>query len=74
MACTSGPSGEALLVIAALVSFQLAQDRSNDELGVLAAFFTVLGDNLALIAARSAAQEACCLEAGAAADTDTDPM
>ena len=42
MACTSGPSGEALLVIAALVSFQLAQDRSNDELGVLAAFFTVL--------------------------------
>ena len=63
MACTSGPSGEALLVIAALVSFQLAQDRSNDELGVLAAFFTVLGDNLALIAARRAAQ-----------DTDTDPM
>ena len=37
-------------------------------------FFTVLGDNLALIAARRAAQEACCLEAGAAADTDTDPM
>lgn len=48
--CSQG--GEALIALAALVSFQLSQGRSADELAVLAAFFSVLGDNLALIAAR----------------------
>ena len=47
----SGPSGEFLLAVATLVSLQLAQGKSTDELVLIAAFFTVLGDNLALIAA-----------------------
>lgn len=48
----SGPSGELLLVIAALVSLQLAEGRTADQLELLSAFFEVLGDNLGLLAAR----------------------
>ena len=51
------PSGEALLILAALVSLQLAQGRTTDQLDLMAAFFTVLGDNLALIAARRSLPE-----------------
>lgn len=51
------PSGEALLVLAALVSLQLAQGRTADQLDLMAAFFNVLGDNLALIAARRSMPE-----------------
>ena len=52
MAGSGGPSGELLVAAAALVSIQLAQGRSSGELGTMAAFFTVLGDNLALLAIR----------------------
>lgn len=51
------PSGEALLVLAALVSLQLAQGRTNDQLDLMAAFFNVLGDNLALISTRRSMPE-----------------
>ncbi len=34
----------------ALAAIQLSRGRSTDQLALLAAFFTVLGDNLALIA------------------------
>lgn len=47
----TGPSGEFLLVVATLVSFQLAQGKTADELLLISAFFEVLGDNLALLAA-----------------------
>lgn len=53
-----GPSGEALTVLGAAAAIWLAQDRAAEELELLAAFFTALGDNLALIAAQRAAQEA----------------
>ncbi len=43
-------SGGMLVTTAAIISLQIAQGRSADELSLLAAFFTVLGDNLALIA------------------------
>ena len=51
------PSGEALLILAALVSLQLAQGRTTDQLDLMAAFFEVLGDNLSLIAARRSLPE-----------------
>ena len=55
------PSGEALLILAALVSLQLAQGRTADQLEwvleLIAAFFEVLGDNLSLIAARRSLPE-----------------
>lgn len=47
---SSGSSGENLLLLAAAASLKLAQGRTADELGQLAAFCTVLGDNLALLA------------------------
>lgn len=52
MATDPIPSGEALLLLATLVSLQLAQGRTVEQLELIAAFFEVLGDNLSLIAAR----------------------
>ena len=46
------PSGELLLAVAALVSIQMSQGRSTDEIALMAAFFTPLAYNLALIATR----------------------
>lgn len=48
-------SGEGLVTTAALLAAQVAQGRSEEELSLLAAFFTCLGDNLAMIAVRLAA-------------------
>ena len=50
--CQQGPDGQTLLLLATAVSLQLAQGRSAEDLGLMAAFLTVLGDNLALLAAR----------------------
>lgn len=54
----TGPDGEALVALGMAAAIQLAQGHTAEELGVLAAFFSALGDNLALIAARRAVQEA----------------
>ena len=42
--------GNALLAAATAVSAAIAQGKSADELALLAALFTVIGDNLALLA------------------------
>ncbi len=39
-----------LMVLAVALSVLLSQDRDQDEIGKLAAFFTVVGDTLALFA------------------------
>lgn len=44
------PDGSTLLLLSAVVSLQLAQGRSQEDLALMAAFFTVLGDSLALLA------------------------
>lgn len=54
MATDPIPSGETLLLLATLVSLQLAQGRTVEQLELIAAFFEVLGNNLSLIAARRA--------------------
>lgn len=51
-----GPDGEGLVVLGTAVALQMAQGRTLEELGLLSAFFEVLGDNLALIAARRTSQ------------------
>lgn len=38
-----------LPLLAAIFACCIASDKSDDEVGLLAAFFTSLGDNLALI-------------------------
>lgn len=49
-------SGGFLTTAAALVALQVAQGRTPEELSLLGAFFTALGDNIILMAA---AQETC---------------
>lgn len=46
----SGGQLDGLLLLAALVSIQMSQGLTDTQLELLAAFFTVLGDNLALLA------------------------
>ena len=43
MQASSGPSGEALLAIAALAAIQLTAGKSDAQAAVLGAFFTVGG-------------------------------
>ena len=45
--------GEPLVLLAALTAIQIAQDKTEVELATLAAFFTVLGDNLAMLSLSS---------------------
>lgn len=47
------PSGDTLLVAATATAIAISQGKNADELGILAAFFTVLGDSLALLALRA---------------------
>jgi len=49
---------EGLLLLAALASIQLARGLSSEQIELLAAFFEVLGDNLALLIATPAADSA----------------
>ena len=57
MAERGGPSGALLVAAAALAAVQLAQGRGTSEIDTLAAFFTVLGDNLALLSVRRGEDE-----------------
>lgn len=47
-----GQNYSGLLLLATLLSIQMAQGLNDEDLALLAAFFTVLGDNLALLALR----------------------
>ena len=59
------PSGEWLLIASTLVSIQLAQGRSEEELSIMGAFFTVLGDSLAHMAiTRPTPPETDCADGG----------
>lgn len=49
----AGPGGEALLLLATAVAAQLAVGRTQEQLSLMAAFFTVLGDNLGLLALKA---------------------
>lgn len=46
-------SGGALVTAAALLALQVAEGRTEEQLDVLAAFFTAFADNLALISGRT---------------------
>lgn len=53
----NGLDGECLVLAGAAAAIQIAQDRSADELAVIAALLTVVSDNLILIAAQRTVQE-----------------
>lgn len=44
-------NNQGILLLAALASIQIAQGLNSDQIETLAAFFEVLGDNLALLIA-----------------------
>ena len=46
--CSPSNGSRALAIAAVLTADALAKDRTADEIGQMAAFFTVLGDTLAL--------------------------
>lgn len=54
----SGGQLDGLLLLAALVSVQLSHQLTAEQLGLLSAFFEVLGDDLALLALRAGDSEA----------------
>lgn len=51
---------EELATVTTAAAISLAQGRSTEEVGILSAVFTQIGDVLATIAAQKAALEACC--------------
>ena len=48
--CMPGNESRALAVAAVLTADALTKDRSAEEIGRMAAFFTVLGDTMTLLA------------------------
>lgn len=52
-------SYDGLVILAALVSVQMAQGLTGEQLELLSAFFEVLGDDLALLALRPGNGEDC---------------
>ncbi len=55
--CHGFPEDSRTLVLAAVIlSVMLTEDRTAEEIGRMAAFFTVLGDAMALLSL----QEPCC--------------
>lgn len=59
--CVSDLSGCNLIGLAGTLAIAISQDLSQNEISVLAAFFTALGDNLALIAAANPSQNDNCI-------------
>lgn len=47
--CTPGNGSRALAIAAVLTADALTKDRTADEIGQMATFFTVLGDTMALL-------------------------
>ena len=47
----SNLSGSNLIALASSLAILISQDLTSDEIGLLAAFFSALGDNLALLIA-----------------------
>ena len=53
----SNLSGSNLIGLASSLAILISQDLTTDEIGLLAACFTALGDNLALLIASSLPQK-----------------
>lgn len=49
-------SNDALVLLAALSSIQLSKGLTAEQIGLMAAFFTCLGDNMAQLALQSASE------------------
>ena len=52
-------SGPSLVGLASSLAIFISESLSNDEISTLAAFFSALGDNLAIIANQKSLQDDC---------------
>lgn len=57
--CGSQGQGGDLVAAAAALSVAIAQGKTAEEIGLLAALFTIIGDNLALLAVKAPSDEDC---------------
>lgn len=58
--CVSQGQGGDLLAVAVALSVLIAQGKTADQIGLLAALFNVIGDNLELLSAKVPDGEAFC--------------
>ncbi len=49
--CKNNCFGKELIALASTLSIYISQNKSADEINILACLFTAIGDNLAIIAA-----------------------
>lgn len=72
--CTEG-EGEALMLTASALAAGIARGRSLEDISVLAALFSVMADQLALLAAvRARCQSEETLSAGTVPIVSSDPL
>ena len=61
--CGSQGQGGDLVAVAAALSVLLAQGKTAEQISLLAALFTIVGDSLALLALKAPSGADCCQEA-----------
>lgn len=57
--CSSQGQGGDLIAVAAALSVLIAQGKTADQIGLLAALFEILGDNLSLLALKAPSGDCC---------------
>ena len=57
--CGSQGQGGDLLAVAAALSVLIAQGKTAEQIGLLAALFEILGDNLGLLALKAPSEDCC---------------
>ena len=58
--CGSQGQGADLVAAAAALSVLMAQGKTAEQISLLAALFTIVGDSLALLALKAPSGEDCC--------------
>ena len=64
MGCCCGSQGQGsdLVAAAAALSVLIAQGKTAEQISLLAALFTIVGDSLDLLALKAPSGEGCCQE------------
>ena len=60
--CASQGQGGDLVTAAAALSVLIAQGKTAEQISLLAALFTIMGDSLGLLALKAPSGEDCCQE------------
>ena len=60
--CGSQGQGGDLVAVAAALSVLIAQGKTAEQISLLAALFTIVGDSLGLLALQAPSGESCCCQ------------